>query len=210
LSRRLITAVLVLAATFAVGVGAAVVWQKVNPSDDVAASAGPPTTGPTATAPPTGAPTPAAPVPVPADWVAYTAAAQRATFSHPPTWTERSNETGVFFHEPSASGPGLQMIGVARVEGMAADAALTHIQQTEFGSAGLTNLTPGTPAPAAGSTDAFELTGSYDRQGARVAYVLRSVPAGGAVYVLFARTAATAAQQRSVLLQSLLASFHPA
>jgi hypothetical protein len=146
---------------------------------------------------------------VPANWVAFTDQTQRATISHPPSWTRRSNTTGVFFHEPSSSGTGLQMIGIARVGGAAADAALTNIQQTEFGSAKLANLTPGTPTAVEGEAGSFELSGSYDRQGQRVTYTLRSITTGGAVYVLFARTAATADQERSLLLDTLQASFRP-
>jgi hypothetical protein len=215
LSRRLVTAVLVLAAAFVVGIGAAVLWQKVSPSEassDQTAKPAPATAGPTGLPSPTAAATasPRAAVPVPADWVPYSAAALRASFSHPPGWSQREDDTGVFFHEPSPAGPGLKMIGVARVEGKAADAALNQVQQTEFGSAGLADLTPGSPSPVAGGAGAFELTGSYDRQGQKVTYTLRSLSAGGAVYVLCARTASTAQQDRAVLLGALESSFRPA
>jgi hypothetical protein len=212
LIRRLITAVVVLAAAFTIGIGAAVAWQKVHPSEEPAA--GPAAVAPTAQPSSTTQPPPTTPaasgVAVPPDWVPFSDPKVRAAFSHPPNWAQRNNTTGVFFHEPSASGFGLQMIGVARVEGKPADAALNQVQQTEFGSAGLSNLTLGSPTPVAGSNGAFELTGTYERQGQKVAYTLRSVSAGDAVYVLFARTAASAESDKTLLLGALESSFKSA
>jgi hypothetical protein len=216
LLRRFVTAALVLAAAFSVGIAMAVVWQQVGGSDDsgaagtsptAGASAGTPTTAPTASA--TG-PAPTA-VPVPADWVAYTDATQQATFSHPPNWGQRNSETGVFFSEPAntASGFGAQMIGVARSADTSAQQAVTNVQQSEFGTAGLTNFTPGTPTESNDGSGAWGVSGSYDREGQRVAYVMKSIQAPTAVYVLIVRGPADQQQQILTLLGALQSSFAP-
>ncbi|ABW16556.1 hypothetical protein Franean1_7237 [Parafrankia sp. EAN1pec] len=222
--RRLVIALVVLGVALAVGVGAGVIWEKVRPSGDTATTANtPPTatpgTGPSASpAPSTGAPAgggqPQAAVP--ADWVAFTDPDQKATFSHPPTWKQRRDNTGVFFGEPGAGAVGTpaeygpQMIGVARVAGADAATALSQVQSSEFGSvSGLTQDRSGPATDTSGAT-VQELAGSYDRDGQRVSYLMRTSEAPGAVYVLIARVRADASASLNTMMGALRASFQPA
>jgi hypothetical protein len=217
LLRRFVTATLVLVAAFSVGIAMAVVWQQIggsdesdNPSSRVAPSASP-AAGTNPTTPPTTA-APAAAVPVPADWVAYTDAKQQATFSHPAGWGQRNSDTGVFFSETAntSSGFGPQMIGVARTSDSSAQQAVANVQQSEFGTAQLTNFAPGTPTEANDGSGAWGVSGTYDREGQQVAYMMRSVQAPNAIYVLIARGPVAQQQQIMTLLGALQTSFHPA
>ncbi|MEX5637610.1 hypothetical protein [Parafrankia sp. FMc2] len=221
--RRLVIALVVLGVALGVGVGAGVVWEKVRPSGDSASSA--PGSEPSATPTgPAGAPTPSAgapaggqaPAAVPADWVAHTDPDQRATFSHPPTWKQRRDNTGVFFGEPGAGAAGTpaeygpRMIGVARVAGVDAPTALSQVQTGEFGSVtGLAQDRSGAATDANGAPTQ-ELAGSYDRDGQRVSYLMRTVEAPGSVYVLIARVPAHEAGTLNTLMAALRTSFQPA
>ncbi|WP_248840135.1 hypothetical protein [Frankia sp. AgKG'84/4] len=217
--RRLGIALVVLAVALGIGVGAGVVWEKVRPSGHTA-TAGDPTTpsasaGPTATAtaPATAGGAPPAPgqVAVPADWVASTDAVQKATFSHPPVWKQRRDNTGIFYGEPGTTSEfGPTMIGVARVAGSDAKAALDKVQAGEF--AGVAGLTKN---PVSATTDSSgqptqELTGAYTREGQPVSYAMRTVSANGAIYVLIVRGATSATASINSLMGALRTSFSPA
>ncbi|MCK9894327.1 hypothetical protein [Frankia sp. AgB32] len=221
--RRLGVALVVLAVALGVGVGAGVVWEKIRPSGHTATSGGAATpsapasptvaaTGGTAAGGAQSAATPAAgQVAVPADWVASTDAVQKATFSHPPVWKQRRDNTGIFYGEPgTASDFGPTMIGVARVAGSDANAALAKVQAGEF--AGVSGLTKN---PISATTDSSgqptqELTGSYTREGQPVSYAMRTVSVSGAVYVLIVRGATSAAASINSLMGALRTSFSPA
>ena len=221
--RRLAIALVVLGVALALGVGAGVVWEKIRPSGRTATAG--PAPAPT-TAAPTEQPSPqptgaadgggGAQVAVPPDWVEHTDAEQKAKFSHPPVWKLRRDNTGVFFGEPGPGAPGTsgeygpQMIGVARVEGTDPAAALAKVQESEFG--GVAGLTQERSGPATDSTGAptHELAASYDREGQRVSYLMRTVEAQGAVYVLIARVPADAPATLNTLMGALRASFSPA
>ncbi|WP_243407487.1 hypothetical protein [Frankia canadensis] len=218
--RRLAVAMVVLAVALGVGVGAGVVWEKVRPSGRTASSGPTPSATPGAAASPspagTAATAPAAPaagqIAVPADWVAYTDPQQKATFSHPPVWKQRRDNTGIFYGEPGAAAAdyGPQMIGVARIAGADATAALAKVQAGEFdGVSGLTKDRSG-PATDSSGQPTQELAGSYDREGQRVSYLMRTIPANGAVYVLIARVSTSAAASLNTLMGALRSSFSPA
>jgi len=210
--RRLVIALVWLGFALALGVGAGVIWEKVRPSGDTATAT--PSTTSTSSAPagqtqtqapaPSASPTSA----VPSDWVSYTTAASKAksTFSHPANWTMREDSTGVFFGDPS----GPQMIGVARRTGVDGAAALSKVQALEFGGQpGLSVTGSGDiKDPVSGGT-VRELTGTYVRQGQKVSYLMRSVDATDAVYVLIARVSADADAELDSLMSSLRASFQP-
>jgi hypothetical protein len=224
--RRLAVALVVLAVALGVGVGAGVVWEKVRPSGRTATAADPSAAASTASA----AGTSAAPgsgggaatatqsagqpaavqIAVPADWAAYTDAVQKATFSHPPVWKQRRDNTGIFYGEPgTASDYGPQMIGVARIPGADPTAALTKVQAGEFnGVSGLTRERSG-PATDTSGQPTQELAGSYNREGQRVSYLMRTVSVSGAVYVLIARVATSAAATLNTLMGALRSSFSP-
>lgn len=223
--RRLVIALVVLGVALGVGVGAGVVWEKVRPSGDDTTSAtgatgtepsATPTTAAGATTPAPSAAASAQPqVTVPADWVAYTDAVQKATFSHPGSWKQRQDNTGVFFGEPGAGAAGTsaeygpQMIGVARVAGADAATALSKVQAGEFGSvSGLSQDRSGAATDSSGAPTQ-ELAGSYDRDGQRVSYLMRTVDGSGAVYVLIARVPAEASGTLNTLMAALRASFQP-
>lgn len=221
--RRLAVAMVVLAVALGVGVGAGVVWEKVRPSGRTAASGSDQPTsgaassaspGATATTPPAvaGAGTAATgQIAVPADWVAFTDPQQKASFSHPPVWKLRRDNTGVFYGEPGAKATdyGPQMIGVARIAGSDATAALAKVQAGEFdGVAGLTKERSGAATDTNGQPTQ-ELAGSYDREGQRVSYLMRTISADGAVYVLIARVSTSAAASLNTLMGALRSSFSP-
>jgi hypothetical protein len=218
LTRRFVTAAVVLVAAFSVGIAMAVVWQLVGGSDssENASSSASRSESPSVGASPTTAPTPsatAAAVPVPPDWVAYTDATQQATFSHPPGWGITPVNTGVFFGEPAAESPngfGAQTIGVVRTTAASPQQAVTDVQQTVYGSASLPGFAPGTPTQANDGSGAWGVSGSYDREGEKVAYAMRSVQAPNAIYVLVARSPAAQQQQLMTLLGALQTSFRPA
>jgi len=210
--RRLVIALVWLGFALGLGVGAGLVWEKVRPSGDAATVAAAPTT-PTAAAPAAAPASPtatAAPTPsVPADWVAYTATTSNAgsTFSHPSSWTIHSDNTAVLFTEPD----GPRMVGVARRVGVDGAGAVSKVQALEFnGQPGFT-VTGSGPVkdPVSGAT-VQELTGTYTRQGVKVAYMLHSVDGQGASYVLIVRAPAATSAELDTLMQSLRASFHPA
>ncbi|CAO5192748.1 conserved hypothetical protein [Frankia sp. AiPs1] len=221
--RRLGVALVVLTVALGVGVGAGVVWEKVHPSGRTAASgtgtpSSAPTTVPAANATPTSAASSAssgtsgvAQVAVPSDWVAATDPTVKATFSHPPVWKQRRDNTGVFYGEPgTASEFGPTMIGVARVNGSDTTAALNTVQAGEFtGVSGLTRERSG-PATDSSGQPTQELAGSYDREGQRVSYLMRTVSVNGAVYVLIARVSTSASATLSALMGALRTSFSPA
>ncbi|WP_261576061.1 hypothetical protein, partial [Frankia gtarii] len=222
--RRLGVALVVLAVALGVGVGAGVVWEKVRPSGrtatDAATAPSPSATAaasaPTAAGPGTSAPAstgqPATgQIAVPADWAPYTDPPQKATFSHPPVWKQRRDNTGIFYGEPgTVSEYGPQMIGVARIAGADQTAALTRVQAGEFDSvSGLTKERSG-PATDTSGQPTQELAGSYDREGQRVSYLMRTVSTDGAVYVLIARVSTSAAATLNTLMGALRASFSPA
>jgi len=222
--RRLAIALVVLGAALGLGVGAGIVWEKVRPSGHTATEAEPPPPAAT-TAPPDEQPSPQASgapngggtqqVAVPADWVEHTDTEQRAKFSHPPVWKLRRDNTGVFFGEPGTGAAGTsaeygpQMIGVARVEGNDPAAALAQVQAGEF--AGVPGLTQERSGEATDSTGAptHELAASYDRDGQRVSYLMRTVQASGAIYVLIARVPADVPATLNTLMGALRASFSP-
>ncbi|WP_157734309.1 LpqN/LpqT family lipoprotein [Frankia sp. AvcI1] len=221
---RLGVALVVLAVALGVGVGAGVVWEKVRPSGRTAtdaplapspsasaAASGPAATGPGASAAAsTGGPPAAGQIAVPADWAPYTDPLQKATFSHPPVWKQRRDNTGIFYGEPgTVSDYGPQMIGVARIAGTDPTAALTRVQAGEFDAvSGLTKERSGPTTDTSGQPTQ-ELAGSYDREGQRVSYLMRTVAADGAVYVLIARVSTSAAATLNTLMGALRASFSP-
>jgi hypothetical protein len=224
-ARRVGVALMVLAVALGVGVGAGVVWEKVRPSGRTATNAatepspsasapagdgGATGAKPGATTPPAGGQAQSQ-VAVPADWAAYTDDVQKARFSHPPVWKQRRDNTGIFYGEPgTVSEYGPQMIGVARVSGVDATTALTQVQAGEFdGVPGLTKERSG-PATDTNGQPTQELAGSYDREGARVSYLMRTVEASGAVYVLIARVPTNAAATLNTLMGALRSSFAPA
>lgn len=210
--RRLVIALVWLGFALGLGVGAGLVWEKVRPSGDAATVAAAPTT-PAAVAPAaapasptaTAAPTPA----VPADWVAYTATTSNAesTFSHPSSWTIHSDNTAVLFIEPD----GPRMVGVARRVGVDGAGAVSKVQALEFNGQPGFAVTGSGPVkdPVSGAT-VQELTGTYTRQGVKVAYMLHSVDGQGASYVLIVRVPAATSSELDTLMLSLRASFHPA
>ncbi|WP_239311310.1 hypothetical protein, partial [Frankia sp. Cj3] len=212
--RRLLYAVVILGLAFALGGGAGFVWQKISPGK-ASVQAGP-TAAPTGTAQAAASASPAAspagttaPAVVPADWVAVTDTKQRATFSHPPAWSQRRDNTGVFFVEPAvgtaAAGP--RMVGVARVTGTDQRAALKVVQDSEFATQpGLTQDRSGPITDPTGA-QSQELAGSYLRDGQRVTYVMRTLLAGDAVYVLISRSSATQADTATTLVENVRASF---
>jgi hypothetical protein len=215
---RLGVALVVLAVALGVGVGAGVVWEKVRPSGRTASNApavpspsASATSTPAATGPGASTGQPAAgQIAVPADWAPYTDPLQKATFSHPPVWKQRRDNTGIFYGEPgTVSEYGPQMIGVARIAGADPTAALTHVQAGEFDAvSGLTKERSG-PATDTNGQPTQELAGSYDREGQRVSYLMRTVAADGAVYVLIARVSTSAAATLNTLMGALRASFSP-
>ncbi len=216
--RRVGIALVVLAVALGVGVGAGVVWEKVRPSGHTA-TAGDLTTpsasgGPTAaaSAPATAAATPAAgQVAVPADWVASTDAVQKATFSHPPVWKQRRDNTGIFYGEPGTTSEfGPTMIGVARVAGADANAALDKVQTGEFAGVGGLTKNPVSATTDSSGQPTQELTGSYTREGQPVSYAMRTVSANGAIYVLIVRGATSATASINSLMGALRTSFSPA
>ncbi len=102
------------------------------------------------------------------------------------------------------------MVGVARVVGTDQRVALKAVQDSEFASQpGFTQDRSGqatdTTAPSG-----QELVGSYLREGQRVTYVMRAVPAGDVVYVLIARSSSAQADTATTLVETLRASFSPA
>ncbi len=224
LLRRLLYAVVILGVAFALGGGAGFVWQKISSSgsgDKAGATARPSTAagstagasaGPGASAgrPPAAT---AAPATVPADWVAVADAQQKAKFSHPPGWKQRRDNTGVFFGEPpvgSVTSGGPQMVGVARVAASDQAAALNIVQDSEFASQpGLTKDGSRVVTDSSGA-QVQEWVGSYLREGQRVTYVMRTLPAGDVVYVLISRSSAESADTATALIGSLRASFSPA
>ncbi|SBW17599.1 putative membrane protein [Candidatus Protofrankia californiensis] len=224
LLRRLLYAVVILGVAFALGGGAGFVWQKIGSSgsgDKAGATARPSTVagstagasaGPGASAgrPPAAT---AAPATVPADWVAVADAQQKAKFSHPPGWKQRRDNTALFFVEQpvgSATSGGLQMVGVARVAASDQAAALNIVQNSEFASQpGLTKDGSRVMTDSSGA-QVQEWVGSYLREGQRVTYVMRTLPAGDVVYVLISRSLAESADTATALIGSLRASFSPA
>ncbi|EIV94987.1 LpqN/LpqT family lipoprotein [Frankia sp. QA3] len=218
---RLGVALVVLAVALGVGVGAGVVWEKVRPSGRTAtattpspsasaASAGPAAPGAGASAAPSTDQPATGQIAVPADWAPYTDPLQKATFSHPPVWKQRRDNTGIFYGEPgTVSEYGPQMIGVARIAGADPAAALSQVQAGEFDAvSGLTKERSG-PATDTSGQPTQELAGSYDREGQRVSYLMRTVSAAGAVYVLIARVSTSAAATLNTLMGALRASFSP-
>jgi hypothetical protein len=210
--RRLVITLVWLGFALGLGVGAGVIWEKIRPS------AGAPTAAtasltPTASAP-AAAPTPtssATPAPaVPADWAAYTATASNAksTFSHPGTWTIHPDSTAVFFVEPN----GPRMVGVARRVGLTdGAAAVSKVDALEFNTlAGHTVTGSGNVKDPVSGATVWELTGTYTRQGQKVAYMMHSVDGPGAEYVLIVRVPADSSSELDVLMRSLRASFQPA
>ncbi|WP_199865737.1 LpqN/LpqT family lipoprotein [Frankia sp. ArI3] len=221
---RLGVALVVLAVALGVGVGAGVVWEKVRPSGRTAmdapavpspsasaAASAPAATGPGASAAASTGQSAAGQIAVPADWAPYTDPLQKATFSHPPVWKQRRDNTGIFYGEPgTVSDYGPQMIGVARIAGADQTAALTHVQAGEFDAvSGLTKERSGAATDTSGQPTQ-ELAGSYDREGQRVSYLMRTVATNGAVYVLIARVSTSAAATLNTLMGALRASFSPA
>ncbi|WP_217465669.1 LpqN/LpqT family lipoprotein, partial [Candidatus Frankia nodulisporulans] len=224
--RRVGVALAVLSVALGVGVGAGVVWEKVRPSGHTAtAGSNDPTPMPTATAAAGGAGAAVATAPagggaaaagtgqvaVPADWVAFTDTVQKVTFSHPPVWKQRRDNTGIFYGEPSTTAEfGPAMIGAARIEGTDQAAALTRVQAGEFaGVSGLTRERSG-PATDSNGQPTQEIAGSYDREGQRVSYLMRTVAGNGAVYVLIARVSTDASASLNTLMGALRTSFAPA
>jgi hypothetical protein len=53
------------------------------------------------------------------------------------------------------------------------------------------------------------MAGSYNREGQRVSYLMRTVQASGVVYVLIARVPANQAAALTTLMGALRASFKP-
>ncbi|ONH26805.1 hypothetical protein [Pseudofrankia asymbiotica] len=212
--RRLVIALVWLGFALGLGVGAGVVWEKVRPSGESAVAA-PTSATPTAitSAPAGGTPAPspsaAATPAVPSDWVSYTTTASKAksTFSHPGSWAAREDSTGVFFGEPS----GPRMVGVARRTGVDGAGALSKVQALEFGGQpGLAVTGSGDVTDPVSGAKVRELTGTYTRQGQKVSYLMRSVDASGAVYVLIVRVPADSDAELDTLMTSLRRSFQPA
>ncbi|MCM3887367.1 hypothetical protein [Frankia sp. R82] len=217
--RRVAVALAVLSVALGVGVGAGVVWEKVRPSGHTAtAGAGGPDPTPTvvppagATSAGTGVATQSAgQVAVPADWVAFTDPIQKVTYSHPPVWKQRRDNTGIFYGEPgTASDFGPAMIGATRLAGTDQTAALSQVQAGEF--AGVSGLSRDRSGPATDSSGqpTQEIAGSYDREGQRVSYLMRTVPGNGVVYVLIARVSTDASASLNTLMGALRTSFSPA
>jgi len=211
--RRLVIAFIWLGFALGLGVGAGVVWEKVRPSGDsvvtTVATATPTqsASGAVGSQPP--APTASPTSAVPADWVAYTATSTKAksTFSHPGGWALREDSTGVFFGE--ATGP--RMVGVVRRTGVGSADALSKVQALEFGGQpGLSVTGSGDVTDPVSGAKVRELTGTYVRQGQKVSYLMRSVDANGAVYVLIVRVAADSDSELDGLMSALRASFQPA
>ncbi len=223
LLRRLLYAVVILGVAFAVGGGAGFVWQKINPggSGGGTGATARPSTAPGSTAGASAGPggsasrpsAAAAPATVPADWVAATDAQQKAKFSHPSGWKQRRDNTGVFFVEPpvgTAASGGPRMVGVARVAASDQMAALNIVQGSEFASQpGLTKDSSRAVTDSSG-VQVQEWVGSYLREGQRVTYVMRTLPAGDAIYVLISRSSSESADTATALVGSLRASFSPA
>ncbi|WP_232303782.1 hypothetical protein [Pseudofrankia sp. DC12] len=211
--RRLVITLVWLGFALGLGVGAGVVWEKIRPSGD-ATTASSASLTPSASAPAAAAPAPrtsATPTPaVPADWAAYTATTSnaRSTFSHPGTWTIHPDSTAVFFVEPS----GPRMVGVARRAGLTdGAAAVSKVDALEFNTlAGHTVTGSGNVKDPVSGATAWELTGTYTRQGQKVAYMMHSVDGPGAEYVLIVRVPADSSSELDGLMRSLRASFQPA
>ncbi|MDT3444990.1 hypothetical protein [Pseudofrankia sp. BMG5.37] len=212
--RRLVIALVWLGFALGLGVGAGVVWEKIRPSGESAVAATSSATPTAVTSAPTGgtpAPSPGASATpaVPSDWVSYTTTASKAksTFSHPSSWAVREDSTGVFFGEPS----GPRMIGVARRTGVDGAGALSKVQALEFGGQpGLAVTGSGDVTDPVSGAKVRELTGTYTRQGQKVSYLMRSVDAPGAVYILIVRVPADSDAELDTLMTSLRASFQPA
>ncbi|ETA02796.1 hypothetical protein CcI6DRAFT_01756 [Frankia sp. CcI6] len=222
---RVGVALVVLAVALGVGVGAGAVWEKVRPSGRTANAVPAPTAassgGPAAAAPSpstgaaggqaAGGQAAAGQIAVPADWTSFTDTVQKATFSHPPVWKQRRDNTGIFYGEPgTVSEYGPQMIGVARVAVQDPVAALTQVQSAEFNT--VPGLTRDHSGPATDTSDqpTQELAGSYDREGQRVSYLMRTVSVAGAVYVLIARVSTNVLASLNTLMGALRSSFAPA
>ncbi|ADP85066.1 hypothetical protein FraEuI1c_7101 [Pseudofrankia inefficax] len=210
--RRLVIALVWLGFALGLGVGAGVIWEKIRPSADATTAATASLT-PTASAP-AAAPSPtssATPAPaVPADWAAYTATTSNAksTFSHPGAWTIHPDSTAVFFVEPS----GPRMVGVARRVGLTdGAAAVSKVDALEFNTlAGHAVTGSGNVKDPISGATVWELTGTYTRQGQKVAYMMHSVDGPGAEYVLIVRVPADSSSELDGLMRSLRASFQPA
>lgn len=211
--RRLVIALVWLGFALGLGVGAGVVWEKVRPSGNgaatAAASATPTPSAPVAAAPSATVSATATPA-VPADWTAYTATASNAksTFSHPGAWTIHADNNAVFFVE--ANGP--RMVGVARRVGLTdGAAAVSKVDALEFNTlAGHAVTGSGSVKDPVTGAAVWELTGTYTRQGQKVAYMMHSVDAQGAEYVLIVRVPADSSSELDGLMRSLRASFQPA
>jgi hypothetical protein len=216
-------AVVVVVAALGLGIGLAFGWQRVHPSDTTASSGGPAgaagagatgagATGAGATPTPTGAAGAPVKEPVPASWTAVTDPVQKATLSHPSTWKERRDNTGIFFAEPAATATGFgpQMVGLARIAGKGPNQALQSVQASEFANLSGYHQERFGAVKGGDGASALEFAATYAREGQQVEYVMRAVQSRDATYVLMARSTAAPAGGAEKALRILTASFTPA
>jgi hypothetical protein len=209
--RRLVIAMIWLALALGLGVGAGLIYEKVRPSG---ATSGSPTTAATVVAPapvalPTASATPTSAVPtVPPDWVSATITSSNAasTFSHPSSWTERSDSTMVMFTNPA----GAEMVAVARRTGVDGPAAISKVEAIEFNTqTGFSVTSSGNVKDPVSGATVFEVIGTYTRQGQQVAFMMHSVETPNAAYVLVVRAAVASDAELDTYMRALRASFKP-